>query len=85
MEANLENSKLPAKEAILEKNIELFDNIVTQSYLKKLSEYEIKQREDINIPAMRWYRITKIVMERMCFLATSFQCFTLLYTIRQKM
>ena len=67
MEANFENSKSPAKEAILEKNIELFDNIVTQSYLRRLSGCEIKQRKDKSIPAMRWYRITKIVMEKDVF------------------
>ena len=55
MKDNIENPKLPAKKAILEKNSELFDNIVTQSYLRRLSEYEIKQKkDDKNIPAMRW-------------------------------
>ena len=70
MEENIENPKLSAKEAILEKNIELFDNIVTQSYLRRLSECEIKlkpKKEDKQIPAMRWYRISKIVMERDVF------------------
>lgn len=68
MKDNIENPKLPAKKAILEKNSELFDNIVTQSYLRRLSEYEIKQKkDDKNIPAMRWYRITKIVMEKEVF------------------
>ena len=68
MDANLENSKLSAKEAVFEKNIELFDNIVTQSYLRRLSECDITPKKvDEQTPMMRWYRITKIVMEKDVF------------------
>ena len=73
MEANLENFESPAKEATLEKNIELFNNIVTQSYLRRLSGCEIKPKKaDEQVPLMRWYRITKIVMEKDVFFGDIF-------------
>ena len=50
----------------LDKNLRIFDDIVSKSYLAKLDQMEIVPYEgkEKNI---RWYRITKIVYERGVF------------------
>ena len=52
--------------AQLDKNLRIFDNIVSKSYLAKLDQMDIVPYEgkEKNI---RWYRITKIVYERGVF------------------
>jgi len=48
---------------------DLFDNIVTNAYLKELQECEIVPCEELELAPFRWYRITKIVIEKDVFFA----------------
>lgn len=48
---------------------ELFDNVVTNAYLKELQGCEIVPFKDPKLAHIRWYRITKIVMEKDVFFA----------------
>lgn len=45
----------------------LFDNIVTNAYLKELQECKIVSFKKKELASIRWYRITKIVMEKDVF------------------
>lgn len=52
-----------------DKAFDLFDNIVTNAYLKELQGCEIVPCEEIKLAPFRWYRITKIVIEKDVFFA----------------
>lgn len=52
-----------------DKAFDLFDNIVTNAYLKELQGCEIVPCEELKLAPFRWYRITKIVIEKDVFFA----------------
>ena len=52
-----------------DKAFDLFDNVVTNAYLKALQGCEIVPFKDQKLAHIRWYRITKIVMEKDVFFA----------------
>lgn len=52
-----------------DKAFELFDNVVTNAYLKELQGCEIVPFEEQNLAHIRWYRIIKIVIEKDVFFA----------------
>lgn len=52
-----------------DKAFDLFDNVVTNAYLKSLQGCEIVPFKGQNLAHIRWYRITKIVMEKDVFFA----------------
>ena len=52
-----------------DKAFDLFDKVVTNSYLKALQECEIVPFKGQKLANIRWYRITKIVMEKDVFFA----------------
>lgn len=52
-----------------DKAFELFDNVVTNAYLKELQGCEIVPFKEQNLAHIRWHRITKIVIEKDVFFA----------------
>ena len=65
-ENNLNNPDIQESQALVEQ-VHLFDDVVSHSYLQKLSECEVVEFSDMNFTTMRWYSITKIVMEKNAF------------------
>lgn len=47
--------------------VDLFENIVSHSYLQALSDCEVVQYQETDLTTMRWYEITKIVIEKNVF------------------
>lgn len=47
----------------------MFDNIVTNAYLKELQECENVPYEELTLAPIRWYHITRIVIEKEVFFA----------------
>ena len=70
MEENLPD-KRQEKQSVTQEDeaFNLFDNIVTNAYLKELQTCEIVPLEEQKLSSIRWYRITKIVMEKDVFFA----------------
>lgn len=51
----------------LVEQVDLFENIVSHSYLQTLSDCEVVQYQETDLTTMRWYEITKIVIEKNVF------------------
>lgn len=51
----------------LVEQVDLFENIVSHSYLQSLSDCEVVEYQESDLTTMRWYEITKIVMEKNVF------------------
>ncbi|MDE5758219.1 MAG: hypothetical protein K2H85_06360, partial [Allobaculum sp.] len=47
--------------------VDLFENIVSHTYLQSLSHCEVIKYQETNLTAIRWYEITKIVIEKNVF------------------
>lgn len=51
----------------LVEQVDLFENIVSHSYLQSLGDCEVVEYQESDLTTMRWYEITKIVMEKNVF------------------
>lgn len=60
------DSRLQEAKHLVEQ-VGLFENIVSHSYLQSLSDCEVIDYQETDLTTMRWYEITKIVMEKNVF------------------
>lgn len=59
----------PYREVNLSEQLNLFHEIVTHDYLTLLKDCEVVQLKHSENPTMRWYKITKVVIEKDVFFA----------------
>ena len=61
-----DNNRLQDAKRLVEQ-VDLFENIVSHSYLQSLGDCEVVEYQESDLTTMRWYEITKIVIEKNVF------------------
>lgn len=73
----MDKQNLPTRDIQLDKQIEVFSDIITHTYLHSLAGCEIKSLTNWSDTSVRWYKINKIVLDKDVFFVDAL---SMLYT-----